>query len=740
MNAFHASRRRFMRHGGALVVAFTLVPRALGETAPEAGKPPPLPGSLEQAPMLDAWIRVGADGRITVFTGKAELGQGIRTALTQVAAEELVVDPSRIQLITADTARTPNEGYTAGSQSMQYSGTAIRHAAAQARERLVALAAARFGAEASALALDDASVRAPDGRKATYAELVAGDTLHVEAQAKSNFRPADTHRLIGKPWPRVDIPAKVTGGAAYVQDMRLPDMVHARVLRPPSYGATLASLDTAQVERLPGVLKVVRDGSFVGVIAQREWQAVVALRALTRAARWNEKPSLPAMQALPAFLRSLPAKDKVDAGAPDAPVIANAIEATYTRPYQMHGSIGPSCAVAQWKDDGLTVWTHTQGAYPLRDSIAELVALPKERVRCIHVEGSGCYGHNGADDVAADAALLARALPRRPVRVQWMREQEHTWEPYGSAMVTHVQAGLDPAGNVAAWNYDVWSCTHSTRPGGAGNLAAGWSLEQPFTQPVPKPVPLPAGDGDRNAVPLYRFPEPRVVYHFIEEMPVRVSALRGLGAYANVFSIESFMDELAARTRTDPVQYRLRQLTDPRARDVIETAAQQFGWTRWQPRRGRGRGFAYARYKTLAAYFAVAFEVDVDRETGRVRVVRAVAAVDSGEAVNPDGIRNQIEGGIVQSISWTLYESVAFDRTRITSRDWAGYPILRFEDLPDSVDVHVIDRPGTPFLGTGEAAQGPTAAALANAIADATGARVRDLPLSRARIKAALRA
>jgi CO/xanthine dehydrogenase Mo-binding subunit len=390
------------------------------------------------------------------------------------------------------------------------------------------------------------------------------------------------------------------------------------------------------------------------------------------------------------------------------------------------------------KDDALTVWTHSQGVYPLRDAIAELTRMPPEQVRCIHVEGSGCYGHNAADDAGADAALCARALPGRPVRVQWMREHEHTWEPYGSAMVTRVQAALDGEGKVAQWNYEVWSSTHSTRPAPAGNLATAWTIAQPIGQPVPKPIPLPAGGGDRNAVPTYAFPNPRVVYHFIEQMPLRVSALRALGAYANVFSVESFMDELAQKARTDPVVFRLRHLTDQRARDVVQTAADRFGWAAFEKRRGRGRGFAYARYKTLAAYCAMAFEVEVERDTGRVRVVRAVAAIDSGEAVNPDGIRNQTEGGILQSMSWTLFESVTFDRTRILSRDWSSYPILRFTDVPDLVNVHVINRPGAPFLGTGEAAQGPTAAALANAIADATGVRLREIPFTRDRVKAAL--
>jgi CO/xanthine dehydrogenase Mo-binding subunit len=416
------------------------------------------------------------------------------------------------------------------------------------------------------------------------------------------------------------------------------------------------------------------------------------------------------------------------------------MEAAYTRPYQLHGAIGPACAVARYENGALTIWSHAQGMYPLRGAVAELVGLPVERVRCIHMEGSGCYGHNGADDVAGDAALIARALPGKPVRVQWMREEEHAWEPYGPAMITKVRAGLDASGNVNGWDYGVWSNTHSMRPGKAGDLAAGGYVEKPFAPSPPRPLPLPDGGGDRNAIPYYRFPAARVTNHFIPEMPLRVSALRGLGAYMNVFSIESFMDELALTAKADPVEFRLRQLHDQRARDVIQLAADRFGWRAYRKENGRGRGFAFARYKNHAGYCAVAMEVQVERETGELRVLRVVAAAESGEAVNPDGIRNQIEGGILQSISWTTFESATWNDTRITSRDWSSYPILRFSHVPQSLDVHVIDRPGDPFLGTGEAAQGPTAGALANALAHATGLRVRDLPFNRARLKRAFAA
>jgi nicotinate dehydrogenase subunit B len=364
--------------------------------------------------------------------------------------------------------------------------------------------------------------------------------------------------------------------------------------------------------------------------------------------------------------------------------------------------------------------------------------MPPERVHVIHMEGSGCYGHNGADDVGADAALLARAMPGRPVRVQWMREEEHSWEPYGPAMVTKVRAALDAGGRIASWEYDVWSCTHSTRPGKAGNLGPATLLARPFAPPPPRPIAQPEGGGDRNAIPIYSIPAARVTSRFIPQMPLRVSALRALGAYANVFSIESFMDELAAAAKADPVEFRLRHLEDPRAVAVIRTAAEKFGWTTWRRERDRGRGFAFARYKNLAAYCAIAMDVEVERETGMVRVGRIVAAVDSGEAVNPDGIRNQVQGGIVQSVSWTLHEAVTWDAKRITSRDWGRYPILRFSRVPQAVEVHVIERPGQPFLGTGEASQGPAAAALANAFADAAGVRLREIPFDPPRVKAAL--
>ena len=742
MTAVVISRRSVVAGTGALIIGVSPPTRLWGETATQAGQGEklPLPGSLKTNPRLDSWIRIDSNGSITVFTGKAELGQGIKTALLQIAAEQLDVPLASLKLVTADTELAPNEGFTAGSRSLQDSGTAILHAAAHARSILVETAGRRLGVAPGELKTENGAVIAPNGTTIRYGELVSGELLKVEVETQSHVKEPSTFRIIGTSSPRVDIPAKVTGGVAYVQDLRLPGMVHARVVRPPSYGARLVSVDATNVESLPGVLKIVHDGNFLAVVAKQEFQSIQAMKKLSAAAQWDEKPTLPRAAELSEFITSSAAQDTVILHrVQPIPLNNKRLHATFTRPYQVHGSIGPSCAVARSDDTGVTVWTHAQGVYPDRQAIAEMLALPIDQVRCIHMEGSGCYGHNGADDAAADAALISRSIPGRPVRVQWMREQEHAWEPFGPAMVTKVSAVLDGDGRIADWEYDVWSNTHSMRPGGAGSLLAGQHLAQPFAVPAPKPLPQPEGGGDRNAIPLYNFPGVRVVHHFLPDMPLRVSALRALGAYMNVFSIESFMDELAQAAAADPVEFRLRHLDDVRARDVVTKASQAFGWHRSMQRRaGRGRGFAFARYKNLAAYCAIAVEVEVERETGRGRLVRAVAAIDSGQAVNPDGLVNQVEGAIIQSASWTLFESVSFDDTRITSTDWSTYPILRFNAVPDSIEVHIIDRPGQPFLGSGECGQGPAAAAIANAVTDATGKRMRDLPLTRGRIKAAL--
>jgi CO/xanthine dehydrogenase Mo-binding subunit len=727
-----SSRRDFLKTSGALVILFSF-DQSIGQTAAR------LPGSLNGNRMLSGWLRIDADGTVTIFSGKIELGQGIGTALAQIAADELDVDLKRISLVHGDTALTPNEGQTAGSQSVQDSGGAVRFACAEARAMLLAAAAAKLGT--TELKVVDGTITG-SGKEVTYWTLAGELDLKKEATASAKPKPASEHKWVGKSIPRRDIPKKFTGGASYVQDIRLPRMVFGRVVRPPSPGAKLVSINEDQIKKMPGVVAVVRDGSFLAVAAEREEQAIKARAALVKSAVWKESATLPpGGNALYEHMvgQNVPAQVMLDKSAAAAPA-AKTLEARYTRPFQAHGSIGPSCAVAQWTDGKLHVWTHSQGVYPLRGDLATVFGLEPAAVRCTHAEGAGCYGHNGADDVALDAALLARATGGRPVKLQWMREDEFMWEPYGSAMVMKLGGALDAQGNIVSWSHELWSHPHSTRPGqskGAHTLAARY-LEKPVGAAPVGDVPLPAGGADRNAVPAaYDIPNVKVSKHFILDSPLRTSALRTLGGYGNVFALESFMDELAAAAGADPVEFRLRHVRDARARAVIEATAARAGWKIGTSAGASGWGFAYARYKNVGCYCAVAAEVAVDRKTGQITVKRAVSAVDAGQVVNPDGIVNQIEGGFIQSASWTLKEAVSFDRTRVKTRSWADYPILRFDEVPQ-VDVVILNQPDQPFLGVGEGSQGPAAAAIANAVAGITGRRLRDLPFTPSRVKAAL--
>jgi CO/xanthine dehydrogenase Mo-binding subunit len=732
------SRRNFLKASSALVVAFAWsAPASLAQQATRVR----LPGSLDGNRMLDGWLRIGNDGTVTVFTGKVELGQGILTALAQIAADELDVAYERIQMVSADTSRSPNEGMTAGSQSVENSGTALRYACAEARAAFLTAASKRSGSPTTELEVSDGVITAR-GTKLTYWELAGEADLKREATARVQPKEPSAYRTVGKSMPRRDIPGKVTGKPSYVQDVRLPGMVYGRVVRPPSYRAQLISCDEAGVRAMPGVTAVVCDGSFLAVAAEREEQAIRAAYELRNSAKWRETPDLP--PPVPALFDHLQKVHAVDTVVNEKPGVAGGhvrtVECTYTRPFQAHASMAPSCAVAQMREGQFTVWTHSQGVFPLRGDLAKVLRVPRESITAIHVEGAGCYGHDGADDVACDAALLARAAAGRPVKVQWMRDDEFSWEPYGSAMVMKMRARLDDGGNIVYWQHDVWSHPHSTRPGSSkgGALLAGWHIADPVKVGPVANSPQPAGAADRNAVPLYDFPSQRIVLHYLPEMPIRTSALRTLGAYANVFALESFIDELAVQAGRDPIAFRLKYVKDPRARAVIEAAAEKAAW---QPNRkgdgSRGRGFAFAKYKNLAAYVAVVADVIVDRRTGKVRVARAVAAVDAGLIVNPDGVTNQIEGGIIQSTSWTLKEAVRFDARQITTRTWADYPIITFAEVP-AVEVVLLDRPGEKSLGCGEGSQGPTVAAIANAIANATGARLRDLPFTPERVKAAV--
>jgi nicotinate dehydrogenase subunit B len=737
MNAPSLTRRQFTAALGGIVLSFSLAPKVLNGQAPAA-----LPGSLQTNRTLDAWLRINADGSVTVFTGKVELGQGIVTALTQIAAEELDVPFARITMISGDTGRTPNEGQTAGSQSIEQSGTALRMAGAEVRAMLIDLAAKKLGAAADTLKVANGVIHAPDGRKVGYGELAAAVDLKREASAKVTPKPPAQHTIVGKSALRIDIPAKMTGGAAFVQDVRLPGMLHGRVVRPPRYGASLVSFDEARIRAMPGVIAVVRDGSFLGVVARREEQAINARLVLMETAQWSGGPALPDPTKMYDQLMALRTESRV-IGEKDAatPAGAKVLEATYHRPYQAHAAIAPSCALAEMKDGKLTVWTHSQGVFPLRATIARALGMKPGDIRCIHAEGPGCYGHNGADDVAFDAALLARAagVGGLPVRLQWMRDEEFKWEPYGPAMTMKVK-GAVAGDRVVDWAFDVWSQSHNTRPGDPDgiNLLGSWYLADAKRPGPARHAAQPNGAGDRNAITRYDFPRQRTTHHLIMDNPVRTSALRTLGAYANVFAIESFMDELAAAVGIDPVAFRLAHIKDERERAVIEAVAKAANWKPNEKGDGRrGRGIGYARYKTVATYNAVIAEVDVDRRTGIVKVPRIWTAADAGQIINPDGLINQIEGGIVQSMSWTLHEHVRFDRNGILSDDWMNYPILTMPDTP-KVETVLINRPNEPSLGAGEASQGPAAAAIANAFAAATGRRIRELPLTPERVKAVL--
>jgi CO/xanthine dehydrogenase Mo-binding subunit/aerobic-type carbon monoxide dehydrogenase small subunit (CoxS/CutS family) len=735
---------------GALYEVIT-PPMLSREPAAPAALPPP----LQETPDLDAWLRIETDGTIMVFTGKVEIGQGIKTTVAQLAAEELDVALARIRVVDGDTGQTPDEGVTAGSMSLQTSGATIRQAAAEARHHLLALAfeALESATPADQLVVADGTVTDPaTGRHTTYWALFGGQRFGRAITGVAQPKPAGEHRVVGQAATRLDLPAKVTGAPSFVHDLHLPGMVYGRIVRPPGYDARLVAVDEQAVALMPGVLGVVRDGSFLGVIAEREEQAIAASAALFGAAVWENHTALPVPEILYDHLLSQPAQSQliVDGTATDDPILpplstagaTQTLSATYCRPYQMHATLGPSAAVAQWVEGKLTIWSHTQGPYPLRISIAQVLEMDPADVRVIHLDGAGCYGHNGADDVALDAALLARSCPGRPVALQWTRADEHGWEPYGPAMVVKLQAGLDEVGRVSTWNHDVWSYPHIARPrplAGVSGLLATWHLAKPWSPPAARTTTGARHlGGYRNADPLYDFPQRRIVSHLVSNSPLRTSALRSLGAYANVFAIESFMDELAQAAGMDPIAFRLHHLADERARAVIAAAAEKAGWQP-HPRpagNGRGWGIAFAQYKNIQCYCAIAVEVTVDPASGQIRLERAVIAADAGQVVNPDGLSNQLEGGFIQAASWTLLEAVKFDQTGIISRDWESYPILRFTAAP-RLEVILLNRPELPFLGSGEASQNPTPAAIANALFDATGVRLRELPFTPERVRAA---
>ncbi|MBN9085256.1 MAG: oxidoreductase [Rhizobiales bacterium 62-17] len=686
-----------------------------------------LPASLRATPMLNRWLGVSGEGHIVLTPGKVEIGQGILTVLVQLCADELDVNPHRVRLQPAGTEHSPNEGVTSGSLSVQDCGMSVRHVAAQTRQVFLAEAARQLGVSVDELSVEDGIICGPGNLSTSYWELAPQIDLARPVDPEVAPKAVESRRLTGRSLPRVDVAGKAFGTRPYIHDIVLPDMLHGRVLRAPRPGAKLAALGEFDCTGT----RLVRDGSFVGVICESEAAADAALRRLEAAASWAGGYDMPDAHDLAGWLKRQPAETSLVAerNASDPEPLVS-LRRSYFKPYLAHASIAPSCAIAQWSDETLHVISHTQGIFNLRSDLAIVFGTAEEKISVQHAESAGCYGHNGADDVALDAALLARAVPGNPVRVRWSRADELAASPLGAAMTIDVGAQVSAAGDIQYWHHEIWSNGYVARPGRGDTpaLLAAFDLAQPFPLYIAQDPPLAGGGGaQRNAVPLYDFPSWRIVKHRLLTMPLRTSSIRALGAFGNIFAIESFLDELATELDQDPLALRLRYLADERARAVLQRVATMADWGKAAIPDGHGRGLAFARYKNSSAYCAVVAEVDVNEEP---RARRLWIAVDVGETINPDGVINQIEGGAIQATSWSLKEQVAYDEEGVTSRSWESYPILRFSEVP-AVSVEIIDRPELPAVGAGEAAQGPVAAALANAIYNALGVRVRKLPLTR---------
>jgi CO/xanthine dehydrogenase Mo-binding subunit len=699
---------------------------------------PPLPVNLAANPKLSSWIRFSSDGEVTLSPGKVEIGQGIVTALAQIAADELDVDIGRIQMVRATTAASPNEGVTSGSLSVQQSGRAIRQVCAEIRQIFLAAASDRLGVGIDALEIGDGTISGPGNVQTSYWELASAVSLDRAATPGAVPKASAKRAVAGHSVARLDVPDKVFARPRFIHDQQLAGMLHGRVLRSELCAATLTGIKEDGARAVTGLVAIVRDGNFAGVVSETEDGAVSALQALRKGATWSAGETLPDETALAEWLKAAPSESTlIDRKMASQPGEKNStLRRQYTRPYIAHASIAPSCAIAQWSGDRLRVWTHSQGVYLLRADLALVLKLPAENITVEHMEGAGCYGHNAADDVALDAVLLARTANGRPVRVQWSREDEMTHGPFGAAMAIEIAADLDAQGDIVDWRHSIWSNGHAARPGRATQpaLLAASEMKNPFPRMIStNPPQANGGGGDRNAIPLYDFPSWQIESHRLLTMPVRTSALRTLGGQGNIFAIESFIDEVAAGRGEDPVAFRLRHLRDTRAQDVIRAVAKR---ANWKPDRkpGRGYGIGFGRYKNTGAYCAVIAEIEGAED---ISVKRLTIAVDVGEAINPDGVINQIEGGAIQATSWVLKERVRFDRQRITSNTWTDYPILRFSEVPE-VEVEVIQRPDVDPVGAGEAAHGPVTAAIANAVFDALDVRIRNLPITRDSLIAAM--
>lgn len=742
MQATHsASRRLFLARTaattGALVVAFQF-PRAQAATAPLD------PRKAVAKDLVESFVAIRPDGGVTIHVGKVDLGTGTRTALAQLAADELEVPFQRITMVMGDTGTTPDQWITGANLTIAQGGTELRRACATARAALLERAATRLGVPASDLVAADGAIAAKSdpAKKLSYAELVAGQPLALKVDEKAVLKKHADFRVIGQSVRRVDIPAKLTGEFTYVHDFRLPGMLHARVLRPDDLGAPLQSFDDAAARKVPGFVRTVRKGDFLAVVARNEWAAIKAMRAMK--VQWGAGTGLPDQATVFDHWRSRPvAKQDVTQKVGDAEAALAAaprrIKARYDFAVQTHASAGPSCAVAKVDQGELTVWTASQATHSLVDELAPIVGLPREKIRCVYLEGSGCYGRNGHEDAAADAALIA-TLTGSPVRVQWMRDDETARAPKSPPRSMDFEAGLDEQGNVTAWTGDFWIALN--------HIAAFKPLDFPLLAATETGLPKPGnwvGFLFQNSGIGYALPNVKVNTRHVEQAFFRSAHLRSPGRIENSFANESFIDEVAFAAKADPAQFRRRHLKDPRGIAVLDKALERAGW---QPRSGinpergsgevvRGRGVSYLRYNNATTYVAAVAEVAVNRRTGEIRVERVCVAHDCGQLVNPDGTTNQVEGGVIQTVSRTLMEQVTWDRTKVLSRDWASYPILRHDQVP-KVLVDLIDRPGEPSWGAGEPTACAIPAAIGNAVFDATGARLRAVPFTPQQVLAAL--
>jgi nicotinate dehydrogenase subunit B len=736
MNApFASSRRELLKGTGALIVAFSLGEPRGGALADEL--PPAKSIALDQ---VDTFLAIDGRGMVTIYSGKVELGTGVRTALTQIAADELDVPIANIEIIQGDTALTPDQGPTYGSLSIQNGGVQIRQAAATARSAILEEAARRLGVDKRELTVTNGVVAAKlGGDTVTYADLVGGKQFALKIDAAAPTKDPKDFKLVGQPIARLDIPGKLTGQFTYMQDFRVPGMLHGRVIRPPAIGATLESVDESSIKHIPGIVKVVSEANFLGIVALEEWSAVRAARELV--ATWSKAETLPDQKKLWDHVRATKiVKDDVTSNVGDTTAALAApgkkLSATYDFAIHTHGSIGPSCAITEFRDGKLISWSSSQATHNLRKQLAQMFSMPLEDVRCIFVDGSGCYGRNGHEDAAADSAMLAKAVGK-PVRVQWSRADEHGWDPKGPPTLIDLRASIDPSGSVSAWESEFF-----IPQGAAGNVAlvAATLADLPVEH-----ILSPGGILNDSAIG-YKFPNVRTTCHRLESTPFRPSWIRAPGRMQNTFANECFIDEIAAELKVDPLAFRV-QNTDPadkRGLEVLDRLAMLAKWEkRASPRRDensnvvKGRGCSYVKYELVRTYVGTVAEVEVNRASGDIRVIRFYVVHDCGQVINPSGVKAQIEGCVVQTVSRTLKEELTFDRGMVTSLDWASYPILTFPELPE-IEIALIDRPTEKPWGAGEPTAALVASSISNAVFDATGVRLRSVPFKRGKVKAAL--